>query len=56
MEYAAPEQAAGTAVDTRSDLYSVGVICYEVLTGQLPRGIFDPPSRVNAAVHPAVDS
>ncbi len=56
MEYAAPEQAAGAAVDSRSDLYSVGVICYEVLTGQLPRGIFDPPSKVNAAVHPAVDS
>ncbi len=56
LEYAAPEQAAGAAVDTRSDLYSVGVICYEVLTGQLPRGIFDPPSKVNAAVHPAVDS
>jgi hypothetical protein len=55
MEYAAPEQAAGTAVDSRSDLYSVGVICYEVLTGQLPRGIFDPPSKVNTAVDPAVD-
>lgn len=56
LEYAAPEQAAGAAVDTRSDLYSVGVICYEVLTGQLPRGIFDPPSKVNAAVDPAMDS
>ncbi|MEK0449145.1 MAG: hypothetical protein RL088_1413 [Verrucomicrobiota bacterium] len=56
LEYAAPEQAAGIAVDTRSDLYSVGVICYEVLTGQLPRGIFDPPSKVNADVAPALDS
>jgi hypothetical protein len=55
MEYAAPEQAAGNAVDSRSDLYSVGVICYEVLTGQLPRGIFDPPSKVNTSVDPSVD-
>jgi|GEM_PF-5834549 len=56
MEYAAPEQAAGAPVDSRSDLYSVGVICYEVFTGQLPRGVFDPPSKVNAAVDPAMDS
>ena len=56
MEYAAPEQAAGTSVDRRSDLYSLGVICYEVLTGQFPRGIFDPPSKVNTAVDPAVDA
>ena len=55
FEYAAPEQAAGTAVDSRSDLYSVGVVCYELLTGRLPRGIFDPPSKVNAAVSPAMD-
>src|SRR6185295_7936397 len=55
FEYASPEQVSGTAVDSRSDLYSVGVLCYELLTGKLPRGVFDPPSKVAAAVQPEVD-
>lgn len=56
FEYAAPEQAAGGAADARSDLYSVGVLLYELLTNKLPRGVFDPPSRVNPAVNPAMDA
>ncbi|MCP3819333.1 protein kinase [Streptomyces sp. A3M-1-3] len=69
-QYLSPEQALGRGVDARSDLYSVGIMLFQLLTGRLPFDADSPlaiayahvqeepvaPSTVNRSVTPAMDA
>ncbi|HZN62108.1 MAG TPA: serine/threonine-protein kinase, partial [Planctomycetota bacterium] len=50
--YMAPEQVESSRqVDHRADIYSMGVVLYEMLTGELPLGRFAPPSEKSKVNH-----
>lgn len=55
-DYVAPETLSiGMVPDGRADLYAVGVMLYQMLTGQVPRGAFDLPSKLSGC-DPRFDS
>ena len=55
-DYVAPETLDREQTpDHRADLYAVGVMLYQMLTGKLPRGMFESPSELNAEIDPRLD-
>jgi serine/threonine-protein kinase len=53
--YVAPEVLGGQQATLQSDVYSLGIILYEVLTGRLPTAPLRPPSQIAEDAPPAID-
>ena len=55
-DFIAPEALeAGDPVDHRADLYAVGVMLYQMLTGKLPRGNFELPRQIRPEIDPRLE-
>ncbi len=55
-DFVSPEALTlGTAIDGRADIYALGVMLYQMLTGQIPRGAWQPASVISPGTDPRFD-